>query len=826
MSSIEIIEKVKNEQGVREGNVLRSNLSLANLRPGTVTENSATLRGIVKRFYSPAFFDQEIELFFSYNEISSSSTKTVKADTIFGSVDRKFVSADISGLTRNTKYEFYLFAKVGDNVVTSKPPAKFKTGVFQIKTLSPSNIGQEQVTLNGKLSQFEGLIFEESGPFDVKTDSGGINFENQQNSESPLFVLNEFSNQDVQTSINTKNEKLGFELSENANVSLPESVSLEVFYNSETLEFVPESFDFESEITRDIRAGFEYKKVSENEYKDAFTVSPPSEAGDTFEKTISLDPNSDYEFRAFGTIGSFERIYGETKTFSTLEKEIVELETEDFSAVGVSNATVEGEVTNIEPAGTEIDVGFNYGVSVKNKRSSLQFTDSPTSFSQSLSSLEAGTTYEYQAYASSQNNEYTGPVKTFTTEAVVPETLPQSTNTDPSKDPTEGTAIFFGEILDLNPDADNANVQFQYGKEEPLSLTVDAGSKSQNDGVFETTVQSLDAGSEYKYRLKATDPLTGETETGSIETVETKNIEVVTLSATSVKKTSADLVGDVSVLKTSGNFTAYFEYREKGTTGFTSTSEQSFMSKTTYTESLSSLTEGTVYEYRAVIEKNSATVKGEIKEFQTKSVEIATSSASNVKTGSADFAGDLTFISSGVSEVEVYFDFREQGLTNETRVFADNSPLSSTGTFSASVTGLNADTTYEYRALADPDGAREQSANFQTFTTNNLEISTANIPSSRTETSITIGGEILAYGGDFATEDITVGHQYIRRGSGSIDISGTEKISSSSPVSSLTTFETTITGLQNGTKYNVRAFARVGGTTVFGKLQRVSTNLN
>lgn len=841
--SVKLLEKIRDSQGTKRGQVFRGNLELRTLPPATVSENEATIRGFVSNFFAPAFFDDSVDVSFSlYPAKNENNVTEIFIDTFSESVNDEIISAEVTGLTRNTKYEFFVFGEIDGTKVTSKKRS-FRTGVFEVSTIEKNNVQEEQATFVGELSKFQSLVFENSGPFDVisEEDNGLITFENQQESESPLFVLESFVNDEVQTSVNTKDRILDVQTSTDSTVSVSSEVNMDVQNSKGFFEFSQESFEIETDISRKINSGFEYKKTSETGFKDVFANPPPSKAGDLFDATPSLDANSEYEFRAFGSIGSFERVRGDLITFSTLEKEIVELETQEVDSTSVTEATVNGEVKNIEPNGREVDVGFQYGVAnVDQNESDLQPTDSLIQYDNTISGLDAGTIYAYRAYANGTSGAtYNGETKTFQTKAIILDTLPQSYSSDPSKEPTEGDAYLFGEINNLNPDSANADVSFQFGKEEPLTQSIDAGSET--EGEFELNLSGLDAGEEYKYKLIGVDSNTGITKEGSIETLTTVDLEVATNEADPIGRTDATLNGFITTLELSGSLNVYFQYREKGTSTFTDTSSQQFTTQSAFDADITGLAEGVVYEYRAVIEKNTATEFGELREFQTDAVEIDTLQATGIDAGSAVLRGELTFVGSEISDIEVYFYIREQGQTAKRKVVANQSPISSAEDFSVIVEGLDPDRTYEFQAGADPDIKREQTGNFDTFTTKDLQVETANIPLQRSTSKIFHEGELTIYEGSFsAGEDIVMAHQsianisgeeavvgiqYMRAGSGDIE-NGDIKISRQSPISQLQTFEVEIKELLEGTPYDVRAFAEIGGTRVFGKIQRVSTKLN
>jgi hypothetical protein len=843
--SVTLLEKIQGSEGTRRGQVFRNNLNLKTLTPSTISENSATLRGVVSNFFAPAFFDDSVDVYFAYYPTGEEFLATEQfVGTFSENVTKEVVSLEISGLTRNTAYEFYLFGEIDSTRVTSKERI-FRTGAFSIETVEVNGIQEEQATFVGELAEFRSLVFENSGPFDVISDenSGLITFANQQESESPLFVLDGFSNNDVRTTVNTDDQILDIVTTTDSSISLTETLNFDIQNSKGFASFSQNSFDIETQISREITSGFEYKKTNENGLKDVIATPPPTDAGDLFEATVTLDPNSEYEFRAFGTIGSFERVRGDFQTFSTLEKEIVGLKTQDVQNIGVTEATLNGEVLNIEPEGRNVDVGFQYGVAAADENTSgLQETGSLIEYNQTVTGLDAGTTYVYRAYAEGDTGSFSGETDTFQTKALVIETLPQPPESEePSKQPTEGSAYLFGRINDLNPESSSAAVSFQFGKEEPLTQTVNAGVETVDPNGFDVNVTGLDAGEEYKYKLIASDPTTGITEEGEIKTFETVDLEVATEEA-DPGRTEATLNGFITTLESSGSHNVSFEYRQKGSGNpFTQTTPQELTTQTGFDATITGLLEGTVYEYRAVIEKNTAKEVGETLEFQTDAVEISTLSASAVGAGSAILNGELTFVGSEISDIDIYFYYREQGESARIEVPASETPTSSTGDFTAFISGLDPNKTYEFQAAADPSIKREQTGSFNTFTTKKLSVETANIPIRRTTTSLLVEGNLTEYGGSFSNSDdkvlahqsigdisggeATVGIQYVRAGSQDID-NGEFIVSPDSPLTSLQTFQTRIEELLEGTKYDVRAFVEIGGARTFGKVQRVSTKLN
>ncbi|PSQ17816.1 serine protease, partial [Halobacteriales archaeon QS_8_69_26] len=103
-----------------------------------------------------------------------------------------------------------------------------------------------------------------------------------------------------------------------------------------------------------------------------------------------------------------------------------------------------------------------------------------------------------------------------------------------------------------------------------------------------------------------------------------------------------------------------------------------------------------------------------VKDGSTGSLSVATDSATNVGDTSATLNGTLSDLG-GASSADVYFEYGPSGgsLSNTTSA----QTLSSTGSFSADVSGLNSGTEYEYRAVADASDGTSDTGSLVTFTT-------------------------------------------------------------------------------------------------------------
>jgi hypothetical protein len=179
---------------------------------------------------------------------------------------------------------------------------------------------------------------------------------------------------------------------------------------------------------------------------------------------------------------------------------------------------------------------------------------------------------------------------------------------------------------------------------------------------------------------------------------------VTTNDATSVVETSATLNGNLTAMGSNSSVSVSFEY---GVTPGSYTDETISESQSTpgaFSFDLGSLTPGTAYYFRAKAVGNS-TAYGVEKSFTASSTaqlpSVTTTGVSRVKSTSAVPSGYLSSLGSAST---VYLSF-EWGTTpgvysNET---APKAKLSA-GSFTASLTGLSAGTTYYFRAKAVGDG--------------------------------------------------------------------------------------------------------------------------
>jgi hypothetical protein len=244
----------------------------------------------------------------------------------------------------------------------------------------------------------------------------------------------------------------------------------------------------------------------------------------------------------------------------------------------------------------------------------------------------------------------------------------------------------------------DCEVWFEYGTTTSYGYSTPKQSKS-STGSFSAGISGLDDDTTYHFRAVASN--SKGTDYGSDKTFKTKKEidtpEVTTKSASSVTTTSATLNGN---LDDTGGETCqvWFEYGTTTPYGY-STPKQSKSSTGSFSKGISGLKDDTTYHFRAVASNSKGTDYGSDKTFKTgKEIdppEVTTKSASSITTTSATLNGNLD--DTGGETCQIWFEW---GLTTSYGHSTTKQSKSSTGAFSAGVSGLNPETTYHFRAVA------------------------------------------------------------------------------------------------------------------------------
>ncbi|HOW09920.1 MAG TPA: FISUMP domain-containing protein [Bacteroidales bacterium] len=239
-----------------------------------------------------------------------------------------------------------------------------------------------------------------------------------------------------------------------------------------------------------------------------------------------------------------------------------------------------------------------------------------------------------------------------------------------------------------------------------------------------------------------------------------------------------------------------------------------------FTVSLTSLQPGTLYHIRAYAINTSGTAYGNDLTFTTPATKPSvTTAAVTVFTQTTATAGGNVTATGGadVTERGVYYSTQANPATTGTKVAASSA---GTGTFTVNLTGLTPGTLYHVVAFATNSAGTEFGTE-QTFTTSPIVYATVTSTAPTliltSTTSVTAGGNVTATGGG------TVSERGVCWGTSANPVATGSHIASGTGTGS---FSVTLTPLQEGTLYYVRAYAINEAGTSYGTEYQIVTLLS
>ena len=204
---------------------------------------------------------------------------------------------------------------------------------------------------------------------------------------------------------------------------------------------------------------------------------------------------------------------------------------------------------------------------------------------------------------------------------------------------------------------------------------------------------------------------------------------VTTIAATNLGATTATVGGNLTSLGSAVSAQVWFQYGVDTSYG-TSTSPQTLTATGGFTAPLTGLTASTMYHFRANVLSSGTTVCGSDLQFTTNSTggaTVATTTPTNIGAATATLNGNLTSLGSATS-FSGGFDW---GTTVSYGQVATAQSLTATGPFSATLSNLNAGTTYHFMAIVNTNSGTVTGTDM-TFTTAASAVSVIAVPSSST----------------------------------------------------------------------------------------------
>lgn len=416
-----------------------------------------------------------------------------------------------------------------------------------------------------------------------------------------------------------------------------------------------------------------------------------------------------------------------------------------FGGAGIASASVVTTCTSatfngsVTPNGNATTVWFEWGTSnsLGNQTTHQTFT-SPADFHQTVSGLTANTTYYYRAMASNIAGTAQGSIISFVTPACTANPPVGSLPTAVTSTATNVTDSRAALNAFINP---NGTSDTAYWFEWGTSVNLGSQTSHYNQGAAASnttlTITGLAQNTTYYYRVGAQNAQG--TVYGNIVSFTTNYINtntgtlpvVSTSGATSVANDYAVLNGYVNPSGTSDT-TRWFEWGTSTNLNNYTAHYNQGASASSFSESLSGLSQNTIYYYRAVAQNAQGTVYGSIVSFTTGTSNTCWSCNNNafvtVSTRNADVSGDFAVLNGYVdpnntNDTVRWFEWGgSQSLGNSTQKLSQGYVASN---FSATLSGLVSNTTYYYRAVARNSSGTVY-GNILSFTTGYTNTTTVN----------------------------------------------------------------------------------------------------
>ncbi len=468
--------------------------------------------------------------------------------------------------------------------------------------------------------------------------------------------------------------------------------------------------------------------------------------GNFSEDITGLSPNTTYYIRAYA-IEDEIRYSSTEQTFTTLNTPTAIISTKASGLISPTGATLYGTVNaNGNDAVVTFQYGetTNYGNSVNAVPGSIT-SNTDTDVSARISELTEGKTYHFRIVATNAGGTVFGDDLTF----VAKYTPSPTVETMEASSISALSATLNGSV---NAHDNISSAMFEYGLTTDYGNTVEATPISITGNLNENVsavISDLIENTTYYYRIFATNA--GGTEFGDDMTFTATNTApptVTTQAASLITQTTATLNGTVN---TNGNdATVTFEYGTSTSYGTTLSAGPGTVTSSSNTNvelNLTGLVPNTTYHYRIVAENDGGTSYGDDMSFKATSIPsptVTSNAESNVGQTTATLNGLVN--ANGYNSTVTF----EYGTTISYGQTITANPGNVTGTsntsVSANLTGLEPNTTYNFRVKATNDGGTSIGDNIS-FKTNALEPDVTTQAATTLETTAaTLNGLVNAEG--------------------------------------------------------------------------------
>ena len=730
---------------------------------------------------------------------TSGSTETawqIRQGLTGTAIDVTVASYQANGLTPSTNYTYYVRGNYGAGKYSLWTPVTFRSLAIpqRVTTIAATSIGQNTATLHGTIIVGsepiidQGFVWRQIGANDTTwlestatLTAGAISLD--------ITSLLANANYEFRAYATTQSATIYGRISTFLTLPAPPaaltSPATSVAQTIATLNgVITEGSQLLTE------KGFDWRLVGASTWTTI--ISTQNVDAITYNLT-GLTASTNYEYRAYAKTAT-ESAYGVVQSFTTLDIVPPVVLTTPATAITQTIATINASVTlGSEPITAQ---GFDWRLEGQSAWTRVASILVGGTMANNLTGLTASTNYEYRAFTTTASGSIYGNIQNFTTLAIVPPT------------PITGDAIAVEQTIEI------LNGSITLGSE----LITDQGfewrllgqtlwtptSVALINNAMIHNLTGLTANTHYEFRAYAT-TISGIAygETKSFRTLAMQPPVVTTDLPTSIVQTSATLNGTAIEIM-APILSQGFEWRELGQSTWTTI--LTALVDGVMTHNLTGLTPYTDYQYRAFANTDEGAVYGQTLNFKTLAIPpiVLTAPATSITQVIATLNGTITAGSEAITSQGI--EWRKTGVTAWTTI-----PLVGT-TLTHNLTGLTANTNYEYRVYAIIASGTVYGIT-QHFTT--LAIVPPTVvtlaATSVAQTIATINGTI-ALGSETI---ISQGFEWKLASATAWTIT-TETMTSNAIIHSLT-------GLTPNRAYEFRAYAITESGTTYGNIQTLTT---
>lgn len=442
--------------------------------------------------------------------------------------------------------------------------------------------------------------------------------------------------------------------------------------------------------------GFVYMQGTGTPTTDSYKLKVSGKTGEYTGALSGLEPNKKYSFRAYA-VNSKGTAYGEVMSFLTVTG-LPKVSAVDVSKIASTSATLTADVTD-HGGETVSEVGFYYSLDpAVDVETSVKVTRNYAggAFSTSLTDLSVFTTYYVKAYAvNSAGVAYSGVVS-FKTLADVP-----VVQTLGSAEVGSDGATLSGTVLTDNG-ASITERGFVWMQGDGTPTTSNSKLKaSGTTGDFTATLSGLDPNKKYSFRAYAINSMG--TAYGAVMTFSTI-ADLPSLSATKVSNLNTTSATFTSSVISHGGETVsevgFYYSKSEDVSVATAFKVTESYSSDTFVIDVGDLEIGTQYYVRAYAKNSAGEALNPIVSFKTVSTEpsVKTTGSSEVTAYSALLSGEV-LDDNGEPVTECGFVWLK-GTSTPTTSSQKITLEGTLGVISATLSGLEPDQTYTFRAYA------------------------------------------------------------------------------------------------------------------------------